>query len=226
VIKVLVVDDQDLIRAGLAALIQAAPGMEVVGQAADGPAAVALAASTAPDVILMDIWIPGIDGVAATERILSQARDPRPRVLILTILDSDESVYGALHAGASGFLLKETRPEQVLRAIQVAAAGDSLFGPTATRRLIEGCTARHTVSRPRALDCLTPRELEVIRLVATGASNAEIARRLGLTEATVKTHLNRAMSNKLSLNSRAQVVVFAYENGLVTPGNGGADCSP
>jgi DNA-binding NarL/FixJ family response regulator len=225
VIKVLVVDDQDLIRAGLAALIQAAPDMDVVGQAADGHAAVAQAQSTAPDVILMDIQIPGIDGVAATQRILAQARDPQPRVLILTTFDLDEYVYAALRAGASGFLLKETRPDRLLTAIQVVAAGDTLFAPTVTRRLIQAYTAKRTASHPQALDCLTPRELEVIRHVATGASNAEIARQLTLTEATVKTHLNRSMT-KLRLNSRAQVVVFAYEAGLVIPGNGGSECSP
>jgi DNA-binding NarL/FixJ family response regulator len=219
VIKVLVVDDQDLIRAGLAALIQAAPDMDVVGQAADGPDAVAQARSTAPDVILMDIQIPGIDGVTATERILAQARDPRPRVLILTTFNLDEYVYAALRAGASGFLLKETRPDRLLTAIQALAAGDTLFAPTVTRRLIEAYTASRTVSRPQAMDCLTPRELEVIRHVATGADNAEIARQLTLTEATVKTHLNRAMA-KLGLKSRAQAVVLAYETGLVTPGNG------
>jgi DNA-binding NarL/FixJ family response regulator len=225
VIKVLVVDDQDLIRAGLAALIQAAPDMDVVGQAADGHAAVAQARSTAPDVILMDIRIPGIDGVAATGRILAQARDPRPRVLILTTFDLDQYVYDALQAGASGFLLKETRPERLLTAIQVVAAGDTLFAPAVTRRLIEAYTASRTVSRPRALDCLTPRELEVIRHVATGAGNTEIAGQLTLTEATVKTHLHRAMT-KLGLNSRAQAVVLAYETGLVTPGSGGLECSP
>jgi DNA-binding NarL/FixJ family response regulator len=220
VIRVLVVDDEDLIRAGLAALIQAAPGMDVVGQAADGRAAVAQAGSTAPDVILMDIQIPVMDGVAATGRILAQARDPRPRVLILTTFDYDEYVYAALRAGASGFLLKATRSDRLLTAIQVVAAGDTLFAPTVTRRLIEAYTATRPESRPQQLDCLTPRELEVIRHVATGADNADIARQLTLTEATVKTHLNRAMS-KLGLNSRAQVVVFAYEAGLITPGNGG-----
>jgi DNA-binding NarL/FixJ family response regulator len=220
VIRVLVVDDEDLIRGGLAA-----PDMDVVGQAADGNAAVEQAASTAPDVILMDIRLPDIDGVTATERILAQVRDPRPRVLILTVLDDDDYVYTALRAGASGFLLKGTRPEQLLTAIQVVAAGDGLFGPTVTRRLIEAYTTNRPVSRPQALDCLTPRELEVIRLVATGADNAEIARRLTLTKATVKTHLNRAMA-KLDLNSRAQAVVIAYETGLVTPGNGGPERSP
>jgi DNA-binding NarL/FixJ family response regulator len=225
VIKVLVVDDQDLIRAGFAALIQAAPGMDVVGQAADGHAAVAQARSTQPDVILMDIQIPGINGVATTECILAQARDPRPRILILTNFDLDDYVYAALRAGASGFLLKETRPDRLLTAIQVVAAGDTLFAPTVTRRLIEAFTARRPVNRPEALDRLTPRELEVIQQVATGADNAEIAAQFTLTEATVKTHLNRAMS-KLELNSRAQVVVFAYETGLVTPGNGGSAYSP
>jgi DNA-binding NarL/FixJ family response regulator len=220
VIRVLVVDDQDLIRAGLAALIQATPDMEVAGQAADGNTAAALAGSLVPDVILMDIGIPGIDGVTATERILAQAGDPRPRILILTILDTDEYVYAALRAGASGFLLKETRPEQMLTAIRVIAAGDSLFGPTVTRRLVEACTARSAADLPQPPDCLTPRETEVIRRVATGADNTEIASTLTVTEATVKTHLNRAMT-KLGLKSRAQVVVFAYETGLVTPGNGG-----
>jgi DNA-binding NarL/FixJ family response regulator len=220
VIRVLVVDDENLIRGGLAALIQAAPDMEVAGQAADGDTAIALTGSLMPDVILMDIGIPGTNGVAATERILAQAGDPRPRILILTVLDPGEYVYAALRAGASGFLLKESRPEQVLTAIRVIASGDSLLGPTAIQELIRACSPRPAAGSPQPPDCLTPRETEVIRHVATGADNAEIASMLSVTEATVKTHLNRAMA-KLGLRSRAQVVVFAYETRLVTPGNGG-----
>jgi DNA-binding NarL/FixJ family response regulator len=225
VIRVLVVDDQHLICDAFAALVRDAPGMEVVGQADNGHDAVALAASEAPDVILMDIQIPGIDGVAATERILAEAHDPPPRVLILTIFDLDEYVYGALRAGASGFLLKEeTRGERLLLAIRAVAAGDSLFAPEVTRRLVQAYAPRLPVSA-QAFGCLTAREIEVIRHVATGADNATVARQFTLSEATVKTHLNRAMT-KLGLKSRAQVVAFAYENGIIAPGDGSSACSP
>jgi DNA-binding NarL/FixJ family response regulator len=217
-IRVLVADSQEQLRAALAALIQAAPGMEVAGQAADGHAAVALAGIGAPDVILMEIEMPGIDGIAATERILTEARGPVPRVLILTASGLDEHVYAAVRAGASGFLLKkETRPDRLVTAIRAVAVGNMLFSPAATRRLIEASAARRTASRPQTLDLLTPRQLEVLRHVAAGLNNAEIARQLTLTEATVKTHLSQAMT-KLGLKSRAQATALAYEVGLITSG--------
>jgi DNA-binding NarL/FixJ family response regulator len=218
---VLVVDDQFLVRSGLVALLRAAPGMEVVGEAADGAQAVALAAGTRPDVILMDIRLPGMTGIEATERILAEAADPAPRVLILTTFDLDEYVYDALRAGACGFLLKDAGPERLLAAVTAVHGGDALFAPAVTRRLVEACAGRAgTRSGPQrlpGLEALTGREAEVLRLVARGLTNAEAADRLFISEATVKTHLNRTMT-KLGLTSRAQAVVVAYETGLVTPG--------
>ncbi|HEX6497609.1 MAG TPA: response regulator transcription factor, partial [Micromonosporaceae bacterium] len=218
-VRVLVVDDQVLIRAGLAALIRAAPGFEVVGEASNGNEAVALAAGTRPDVILMDVRMPEMGGITATRRILDNARTDPPRILMLTTFDLDEYVLDALRAGASGFLLKDTPPERLLPAIQMVADGDMLFAPTVTRRLVEAYTQQPDTAEPsRAdLDVLTAREVEVLRLVATGLSNPEIARHLMVSEATVKTHLNRTMA-KLNLSSRAQAVVLAYEVGLVRPG--------
>ncbi|WP_030182521.1 response regulator [Streptomyces sp. NRRL S-813] len=221
-IRVLVVDDQFLVRSGLVALLRAAPGMEVVGEAADGAESVTLAAKTRPDVILMDIRMPGMTGIEATRRILAEAADPAPRVLILTTFDLDEYVYGALRAGAAGFLLKDAGPERLLAAVTAVHGGDSLFAPVVTRRLVEAFTQRADTPTPPAkapagLRALTNRELEVLRLVARGLTNAETADRLFISEATVKTHLNRAMA-KLSLASRAQAVVVAYESGLVRPG--------
>ncbi|MBV6700407.1 response regulator transcription factor [Kitasatospora aureofaciens] len=216
--SVLVVDDQVLIRAGLVALIQAAPGLDVCGQAADGEQAIALAARLRPDVVLMDIRMPDVDGITATERILARAADPPPRVLVLTTFDLDEYVYGALRVGASGFLLKETPPERLLTAIEVVAGGDNLFAPSVTMRLIEAYAHRvgQETAPPPELDPLTSRELDVLQLVGAGMSNDEIAGRLVVTVGTVKTHLNRIMA-KLGLSSRAQAVVLAYESGLVTP---------
>ncbi|MBO4260656.1 response regulator [Streptomyces griseorubiginosus] len=217
-IRVLVVDDQFLVRGGLVALLRAAPGMEVVGEAADGAEAVRLAAKTHPDVVLMDIRMPGMTGIEATERILAAATDPPPRVLVLTTFDLDEYVYGALRAGASGFLLKDAGPERLLAAVTAVHGGDALFAPVVTRRLVEAFTrAADLPEPPPGLAALTGRELEVLKLVARGLTNAEAADRLFISEATVKTHLNRTMS-KLGLASRAQVVVIAYETGLVTPG--------
>ena len=218
--RVLVVDDQFLIRAGLVGLLEAAPGFEVAGEAGDGAEAVRLAAETRPDVVLMDIRMPGVNGIEATERILAQAAGPAPRILVLTTFDLDEYVYGALRAGASGFLLKDSGPERLLTAITAVDGGDALFAPSVTRRLVEAFARRHgpgAVSPP-GLDVLTSREVEVLKLTARGLSNLEIADRLYISEATVKTHLNRTMT-KLDLGSRAQVVVVAYETGLVTPGN-------
>ncbi|MFI1102364.1 response regulator [Streptomyces melanogenes] len=218
--RALVVDDQFLVRAGLVALLRAA-GIDVVGEASDGEEAVAQAARTCPDVILMDIRMPGMSGIAATERILAAAEDPAPRILILTTFDLDEYVYSALRAGASGFLLKDSGPERLLTAVAAVGGGDTLFAPSVTRRLVEAF-ARPVERSPRLsadLDALTARETEVLKLTARGLSNLEISDHLFISEATVKTHLNRAMS-KLDLASRAQAVVLAYESGLVTPGGG------
>jgi DNA-binding NarL/FixJ family response regulator len=221
-VTVLVADDEVLIRAGLASLMRAAPGIEVVGEAADGNEAVELAALTRPDVVLMDIKMPGMNGIAATELILADAAEPKPRVLVLTTFDLDEYVYAALRAGAAGFLLKETEPHQVIAAVQTISAGNTLLAPSITLRLIEAYVRQpsphFTTQEPVSLSQLTPRELEILQHVGTGRTNQEIAQFLTVSEATVKTHLNRAMT-KLALTSRAQAVVVAYESGLVTPGN-------
>ncbi|MFF3639814.1 response regulator [Streptomyces sp. NPDC002564] len=225
-IKVLVVDDQFLIRAGLVGLLRAAPGIDVVGEAGDGDEAVALAAETRPDVVLMDIRMPGTNGITATRRILAAAAEPAPRILVLTTFDLDEYVYGALRAGASGFLLKDSGPERLLAAVAAVGGGDALFAPSVTRRLVEAFTRQAHGNGsdtgdgggpPPDLGALTLREVEVLKLIGRGLTNADIAERLYISEATVKTHLNRTMS-KLDLDSRAQAVVVAYETGLVTPG--------
>ncbi|MFD7337049.1 response regulator [Streptomyces violascens] len=232
-IRVLVVDDQFLIRAGLVGLLRAAPGIEVVGEAGDGAEAVRQAAATRPDVILMDIRMPGTTGIEATRRILAEAPDPAPRILILTTFDLDEYVYQALRAGAAGFLPKDSGPMGVppartklrawgrlLAAVAAVGGGDGLFAPSVTRRLVEAFasrTGRPGDAPPPEIGALTARETEVLRLTACGMSNLEIADQLFISEATVKTHLNRTMS-KLDLDSRAQAVVVAYETGLVTPG--------
>jgi DNA-binding NarL/FixJ family response regulator len=217
---VLVADDQDLIRAGLAALIDAAPDLRVVGQAASGQDAVRKAAELCPDVVLMDIRMPGLNGVAATEHIMAaDYRQDRPRVLILTTFDLDEYVYAALRAGASGFLLKETRPDRLLAAIHTVASGDSLFAPSVTRRLIEAYTRRNSqpCTASAGLEALTPRELDVLRQVGQGLTNTEIAEQFVVSESTIKTHLSRTLT-KLQITSRAQAVVLAYETGLIAPG--------
>jgi DNA-binding NarL/FixJ family response regulator len=216
-ISVLVVDDQVLIRAGLAALIRAAPGLDVVGEAENGEEAIEMAARLRPRVVLMDNRMPGLNGAAATARIVTEV-DPPPQVLVLTTFDLDEYIYAALRAGASGFLLKDTPPERLLAAIQTVAAGDTLLTPSVTRRLVESYVPPARPEQPApGLAPLTAREREILRLVGTGRSNAAIAQVLFLSEATVKTHLTRLMS-KLELSSRAQVVVTAYETGLVVPG--------
>jgi DNA-binding NarL/FixJ family response regulator len=212
--SVLVVDDQVLVRTGLIALLRDAPGLDAIGEAHDGQQAIERARALRPDVILMDLRMPGVDGVTATERILADR--PESRVLVLSTFDLDEYVYAALRAGASGFLLKETPADRLLAAIRVVADGDVLFGPTILRRLVETYTRAGAAPDPAQLAALTAREAEVLRLVATGRANAEIAGELFLSEATVKTHLHRVMT-KLGLSSRAQAVRVAYETGLVTP---------
>ncbi|MFJ4775774.1 response regulator [Streptomyces sp. NPDC088762] len=214
--SVLVVDDQFLIRSGLTALLTAAPGYEVVGEAADGDEAVRLAAETRPDVVLMDIRMPGTDGITATERILAGRDADRadgPKVLVLTTFDSDEYVFRALRVGASGFLLKDTPPDRLLAAIATVHAGDMLFSPRALRGLVDTYAAPAARAPHPGLAALTPREREVLGLVGAGLSNADIAARLVLSAATVKTHVHRCMS-KLELSSRAQAVVLAHEFGL------------
>lgn len=213
-IRVALVDDQPLVRAGLRMILADEPDVEVVGEAADGAAGVALCAAERPDVVLMDVRMPGTDGIAATREVVRMP-DP-PRVLVLTTFDLDEVVYDALHAGASGFLLKDAPEERLVTAIRVVAEGGSLFAATATRRLIEEFVSR----RPRtatALPDLTERETEVLRLIAAGLSNAEIGQRIYVTENTVKTHVARILT-KLAVRDRVQAVVLAYESGLVRPG--------
>jgi DNA-binding NarL/FixJ family response regulator len=218
VIKVLLADDQALVRAGFRALLEAQTDMEVVGEAADGEDAVALARAHAPDVVLMDIRMPGLDGLAATRRITDDVRLEGVRVVILTTFELDEYVYEALRAGASGFLVKDTEPAELLRGVRVVAGGDALLSPSVTRRLIEEFAARAKEPRPaRELEALTDREREVVALVADGLSNAEIGERLVVSPATAKTHVSRAMG-KLGARDRAQLVVTAYESGLVRPG--------
>ncbi|MGO1050008.1 response regulator [Crossiella sp. CA198] len=216
---VLVVDDQVLVRAGFVALITAAPGLQVVGEAANGQEAIELSAAATPDVVLMDLRMPGMSGAAATGRILAEQSGHKPKVLVLTTFDLDEYVYAALRAGASGFLLKDTPPERLLAAIHTIAGGDMLFSPNITRKLVESYAHRGAQSWEPIpeLSPLTSREVEVLRLVGRGLTNGGIAEELEVSEATVKTHLNRAMA-KLNLSSRAQAVVVAYETGLVTPG--------
>ncbi|WP_432514260.1 response regulator [Kineococcus sp. SYSU DK001] len=222
-VHVLVADDQALVRAGLVALLRAAPGTEVAGEAADGQQAVDLTLAVRPDVVLMDIRMPVIDGIAATRRILGAERasgEEPPKVLVLTTFDLDEHVYAALRAGAAGFLLKETPPARIIAAVEAVAAGDVLLTPRITHRLVEAFRPQR-VSGSAVVDALTAREREVLVLVGQGLSNAEIAERFVLSEATVKTHVKRVMG-KLGLASRAQAVVWAYESGLVVPGDGTA----
>jgi len=218
---VVIADDQALVRTGFR-MILAADGMEVVGEAADGGQAVEAVRRHRPDVVLMDIRMPGLDGLEATRRILTGAPG-EPRVVILTTFDLDQYVYAALAAGASGFLLKDVTPEYLVAAVRMVRAGDALLAPAITRRLVERFAVRDagTATRHRDLAALTPRELEVLELLATGLSNAELAAAFQLSEATVKTHVARILS-KLNLRDRAQAVVVAYETGLVTPGSGPA----
>jgi DNA-binding NarL/FixJ family response regulator len=215
VIRVLLADDQRLVRSGFRMILKAEPGVEVVGEAADGREAIEQARALAPDVVLMDVRMPNLDGIEATRRIVGEAE--APRVIVLTTFDEDEYVFGALRAGASGFLLKDAPEDQLVAAIRVAADGGSLFAPSVTRRLIERF-AGHS-EPPAGLADLTGREREVLTLVARGLSNAEIAAELVVSEHTVKTHVARVLQ-KLDLRDRTQAVVAAYESGLVQPGRG------
>jgi DNA-binding NarL/FixJ family response regulator len=220
-IKVLLVDDQQLIRAGFRMILGAEPDIEVVGECANGVQAVDSATRLAPDVVLMDIRMPEMDGIEATRRIVREG-DGRPvRVLMLTTFDLDEYVYDALRAGASGFLLKDVPPEQLAEGIRIVAGGEALLAPSITRRLIEEFAevAPAIPEAPPGLDELTARELEVFKLIARGLSNAEIASELVVSETTVKTHVAR-MLMKLGLRDRVQAVVLAYESGVAIPGRG------
>ena len=218
-IRVALVDDQALLRAGLRVLLDSEDDIAVVGEAGDGEEAIALARQTRPDVILMDIRMPGLDGVEATKRIAEDDRLEGVRVLILTTFESDEYVFEALRVGASGFLVKDSKPTDILGAVRVLASGEALLSPSVTRRLIEEYAAWPERRRraPTELDELTPREREVMELVAYGLTNAEIAERLVVSPATAKTHVSRTMM-KLHAHDRAQLVVLAYQTGLVSPG--------
>jgi DNA-binding NarL/FixJ family response regulator len=217
--RVLIVDDQELVRAGFRVVLSAEDDMDVVGEAADGREAVELARRARPDVVLMDVRMPVLDGIAATREIA--AAPDAPRIIMLTTFDADEYVYGALRAGASGFLLKDVKAATLVDAIRTVAAGDALLAPSVTRRLIEEFAARPaTPPAPPGLDELTPREHEVLELVARGLSNAEIAAQLVVSEATVKTHVTRVLS-KLGLRDRVQVAVLAHEHGLLGPSGPG-----
>jgi DNA-binding NarL/FixJ family response regulator len=218
VIRVLIADDQALVRGGFRALLDAQPDIEVVGEAADGEAAVALVSQLRPDVVLMDVRMPGSDGLEATRRIVADADLEATKVVILTTFDLDDYVFAALRAGASGFLLKDTEPVDLLAGVRAVARGDALLAPSVTRRLIEQFATRLREPRPAAvLEPLTEREREVVALVGGGLSNEQIAERLVVSPATAKTHVSRAMV-KLGVRDRAQLVVLAYETGLVRPG--------
>jgi DNA-binding NarL/FixJ family response regulator len=212
-IRVLLADDQTLVRSGFRMILRAERDIEVVGEAADGGEAVALSRELKPDVVLMDVRMPNLDGIEATRRIIDGSEEA-PRVLVLTTFDLDEYVYEALRAGASGFLLKDAPEEQLVSGIRIVAGGGSLFAPAVTRRLIERFAGAAPPKPPPALAELTPRELEVLRLLARGLSNEEIARELVVSEHTTKTHVAHVL-NKLELRDRVQAVVLAYESGIV-----------
>ena len=216
-VRVLIADDQQLVRTGFRMILDAEPDIDVVGEATNGHEAVAMTRQLQPDVVLMDIRMPELDGIEATRRVVQRDGDTSTRVLMLTTFDLDEYVYDALRAGASGFLLKDAPANQLAAGVRMVAAGDALLAPAITRRLIEEFTATPpAASAPPGLDELTPRELEVFRLVAQGKSNAEIAAELIIGETTVKTHVTRIMM-KLGVRDRVQAVVLAYELGVVTP---------
>jgi DNA-binding NarL/FixJ family response regulator len=216
-IRVLVVDDQALVRAGFRMILEAEPDLEVVGEAADGLEAVAAVQSHRPDVVLMDVRMPNLDGIAATRRIVEGGN--AAKVLMLTTFDMDEYVYDAFRAGASGFLLKDVPPERLIAGIRGVASGEALLAPSVTRRLIEVYVRRQPArALPRGMEELTAREREVLELMARGLSNAEIAETFVVSETTVKTHVSRVL-DKLELRDRVQAVVFAYECGLVQPGD-------
>jgi DNA-binding NarL/FixJ family response regulator len=220
--RIFLVDDQALVRAGFRMLIEAQPDMEVVGEAADGREALELLAVTSADIVLMDVRMPNLDGVQATERLVADAPAgrPAPKVIVLTTFDLDEYVYAAIRAGASGFLLKDAGPDELLGAIRSVLDGDAVVAPSATRRLLDhvaGTLPAPGGSDPR-LELITDRERDVLLEVARGRSNAEIAARLFMAEATVKTHVGRLLS-KLEQRDRVQLAVFAYETGLVSPGH-------
>jgi len=216
-IRVLVADDQELLRSAVTMIVQSQDDMEVVGQAINGLQAVQLSATTGPDVVVMDVRMPGLDGVEATRRIV--AAGPTPRILMLTTFDLDEHAFGALQAGASGFLLKDAPGEAIVGAIRAVATGDAVISPSTTRRLLDHVAARlaPTPANQGALGSLTEREREVFGRLAAGLSNTEIAQQLFLSETTVKTHVGHILS-KLQLRDRVQAVVFAYESGIVRPG--------
>ena len=216
-IRVLIADDQALVRGGFRMILESQTDMEVVGEAEDGRQAVARSKELKPDVVLMDIRMPEMDGLEATGRLVDAPE--APRVLMLTTFDMNEYVYEAMKSGASGFLLKDVRPEQLAEAVRTVAAGDALLAPAITRRLIEEFVRRPPPgqNRPAELDELTERELEVLKLIAKGLSNGELAKELFLSEATVKTHVTRILM-KLHLRDRVQAVVLAYESGLIQPG--------
>jgi DNA-binding NarL/FixJ family response regulator len=214
-VRVLIADDQHLVRTGLQVILNTEPDIEVIGQATTGLEAVSMAHELHPDVVLMDIRMPELDGIEATRQITTH-NNPNTRVLVLTTFDVDQYVFEALRAGASGFLLKDVPADQLVRGVRMTATGDALLAPSITRRLIDQFAATPPAAPPAALDDLTPRELEVFRLLAKGLSNAEISAQLFIGDATVKTHVTRLLT-KLSLRDRVQAVVLAYETGIVQP---------
>jgi DNA-binding NarL/FixJ family response regulator len=217
-IRVVLADDQALVRAGFRALLDAQDDIQVVGEAGDGEEAVRLAAELTPDIVLMDIRMPGVDGLSATRRMAAEERLAGVRVVILTTFGLDEYVFEAIRSGASGFLVKDTEPEELVQAVRVVAAGEALLSPSVTRQLIAEFAARAKEPQgSNGLEDLTDREREVLALVAEGLSNEEISQRLVVSPATAKTHVSRAMG-KLRARDRAQLVVIAYESGLVRPG--------